>query len=1084
MSNDDDSRTRRGRAGSPAVPVQLTGSQKDKPIVGFATSISAPQAQTSLEKAEKKKEKVKDPKDKSKTSLKALQEKSKLGKSSKGEEEGGLLTSSSSTLIQVQLTEEELQRSDVTLVTLQVLCPTISGQTLAVCGSVKQLGEWDQSASKKLTYIKGATIKDFNWKLGISLPSDLYFEYKYLLLDDAGNMLRWEQRSNREVQLMGTKGYRLMDEWQVEHIDQELTQLEEAKRARFEQELQKLEEEAQESINRRHEIIRAREEALELALPKSSDEEAKAKALEAIIEEERLEKQRKMEEEARKREQDRKKALDEMKAKEDERKRELDAELQKIEEERARVRDERKKRIEEAKRRREEEEEKKKQDEADYEKRRAARYARRGDSIEQPKVAAPAAAAPTPSPLAVEAVEAEEDDFEKKRAEMRRVRDLKLQRELEEQKKLEEARLLREDERKKRLAERRANRVDAAQAEEKQRQEREEAQKREEEEKQARKKEREAKTEEFRKDLQAHAVANAAVAQKYGVTRVQKEVPFPNSVRFPLNLLRDPEEKQRQEREEAQKREEEEKQARKKEREAKTEEFRKDLQAHAVANAAVAQKYGVTRVQKEVPFPNSVRFPLNLLRDPEGNLSHEYIRDHFLKEGRLELDCAAQIIKDATALLKSEPNLLALAAPIVVCGDLHGQYYDLVTKLMDLAGTPDYQPYLFLGDYVDRGHFSTEIIFYLLTLKLQFPQRIFLLRGNHECRSVSAHYNFKTECLYKYDSSIYELFMDAFDALPVAATVETPHGKYLCLHAGLGPSIKTLEDIDKLDRFQEIPERGPLCDLVWADPVDESIPLTEKELGDWYLVNFKSNPTRGCSYIFGNAAVSRFLETNGLKAIIRGHEVQKYGYTEHTFKRTDVEGPLVVTIFSAPNYCDKYENLGAFINLTDSECRFNQITWTEHPYVLPQYLDAFTFSLPFIAENVAKVLLNALRWCINTMAETEEDSEALKTVRDKLRAKNKGISKLMILLKLQRAANEDMIRPYASRYEFNLSMFEKAIQEDHNNELRPLMDPRKLFKNKSTPAFVQAEMNTRRPVMSQRQSTFAFSAKSASFAFL
>eukprot|EP01103_Thecamoeba_quadrilineata_P014555 TRINITY_DN4367_c0_g1_i2.p1 TRINITY_DN4367_c0_g1~~TRINITY_DN4367_c0_g1_i2.p1 ORF type:complete len:1009 (+),score=340.30 TRINITY_DN4367_c0_g1_i2:53-3079(+) len=1008
MSNDDDSRTRRGRAGSPAVPVQLTGSQKDKPIVGFATSISAPQAQTSLEKAEKKKEKVKDPKDKSKTSLKALQEKSKLGKSSKGEEEGGLLTSSSSTLIQVQLTEEELQRSDVTLVTLQVLCPTISGQTLAVCGSVKQLGEWDQSASKKLTYIKGATIKDFNWKLGISLPSDLYFEYKYLLLDDAGNMLRWEQRSNREVQLMGTKGYRLMDEWQVEHIDQELTQLEEAKRARFEQELQKLEEEAQESINRRHEIIRAREEALELALPKSSDEEAKAKALEAIIEEERLEKQRKMEEEARKREQDRKKALDEMKAKEDERKRELDAELQKIEEERARVRDERKKRIEEAKRRREEEEEKKKQDEADYEKRRAARYARRGDSIEQPKVAAPAAAAPTPSPLAVEAVEAEEDDFEKKRAEMRRVRDLKLQRELEEQKKLEEARLLREDERKKRLAERRANRVDAAQAEE----------------------------------------------------------------------------KQRQEREEAQKREEEEKQARKKEREAKTEEFRKDLQAHAVANAAVAQKYGVTRVQKEVPFPNSVRFPLNLLRDPEGNLSHEYIRDHFLKEGRLELDCAAQIIKDATALLKSEPNLLALAAPIVVCGDLHGQYYDLVTKLMDLAGTPDYQPYLFLGDYVDRGHFSTEIIFYLLTLKLQFPQRIFLLRGNHECRSVSAHYNFKTECLYKYDSSIYELFMDAFDALPVAATVETPHGKYLCLHAGLGPSIKTLEDIDKLDRFQEIPERGPLCDLVWADPVDESIPLTEKELGDWYLVNFKSNPTRGCSYIFGNAAVSRFLETNGLKAIIRGHEVQKYGYTEHTFKRTDVEGPLVVTIFSAPNYCDKYENLGAFINLTDSECRFNQITWTEHPYVLPQYLDAFTFSLPFIAENVAKVLLNALRWCINTMAETEEDSEALKTVRDKLRAKNKGISKLMILLKLQRAANEDMIRPYASRYEFNLSMFEKAIQEDHNNELRPLMDPRKLFKNKSTPAFVQAEMNTRRPVMSQRQSTFAFSAKSASFAFL
>jgi len=298
------------------------------------------------------------------------------------------------------------------------------------------------------------------------------------------------------------------------------------------------------------------------------------------------------------------------------------------------------------------------------------------------------------------------------------------------------------------------------------------------------------------------------------------------------------------------------------------------------------------------------------------------------------------------------------------------------------------------------------------------------------------------------------------------------------VHAGLGPGIKTLDDIRKLERIAEIPERGPLCDLVWADPVNEEISLSEKELGDWMLMNFKLNTTRGCSSIYGNAAVSRFLEQNGLCCIVRGHEVQKYGFFEHMFKRTDLACPMVITVFSAPNYCDKYENLGAFLKFTDTEYQINQMTWTEHPFVIPQYVDAFTFTLPFIAENFAKVLLNALAYCIDAMETSgEKDSEALKVIKDKFKQKNQGISKLMLILKSQRKINEEMVSAFSSKYQQNLSMFEKAINEDKNNELRPVWDPKKLSKNKSSPALKQAAMGTRRPVVPQRQSTFHFSGK-------
>lgn len=162
------------------------------------------------------------------------------------------------------------------------------------------------------------------------------------------------------------------------------------------------------------------------------------------------------------------------------------------------------------------------------------------------------------------------------------------------------------------------------------------------------------------------------------------------------------------------------------------------------------------------------------------------MKTHFLREGRLLKQDAIDLIRAAKGVLEKEPNLLRLRDPIAVCGDLHGQFYDLV-KLLEVAGDPAKTQYLFLGDYVDRGCFSTEVLFYLFALKLAYPKSLFLLRGNHECRHLTSFFNFKEECIFKYDLEIYEEFMKCFDALPLAACL---NDKFLCMHGGLSPDVE------------------------------------------------------------------------------------------------------------------------------------------------------------------------------------------------------------------------------------------------------------------------------------------------------
>ena len=242
-------------------------------------------------------------------------------------------------------------------------------------------------------------------------------------------------------------------------------------------------------------------------------------------------------------------------------------------------------------------------------------------------------------------------------------------------------------------------------------------------------------------------------------------------------------------------------------------------------------------------------------------------------------------------ILCEENNVQPVDAPVIVCGDIHGQFYDLLNIFKVGGEIPD-KKYLFLGDYVDRGYNSVETLEYLLCLKLKYQGRITLLRGNHESRQICFSYGFYEEITRKYgNANPWRYFNDLFDYLPIAAIIE---GKIFCVHGGLSPLISTVDQIRLINRKQEIPHEGAYCDLMWSDPDD---------IEAWVISQ------RGAGYVFGWKVVNEFNRINDLTLVCRAHQLVNEGY-KYWFKDKNL-----VTVWSAPNYCYRCGNKASILKL-------------------------------------------------------------------------------------------------------------------------------------------------------------------------
>jgi len=285
--------------------------------------------------------------------------------------------------------------------------------------------------------------------------------------------------------------------------------------------------------------------------------------------------------------------------------------------------------------------------------------------------------------------------------------------------------------------------------------------------------------------------------------------------------------------------------------------------------------------------------------------------EYFKSEKNLCTKYAASILLKALKVFKKVPTIVDLNLPkVTVCGDTHGQFYDLL-HIFEIAGYPsEDNPFVFNGDFVDRGSFSCEVILTLLCFKILYPKHFHLTRGNHETVAMTSMYGFQGEANKKYSSEIYELFMEVFNWLPLGIIINK---EALVVHGGIpkDPGVK-IEDFRKIDRARQPPNTGYFCDLVWADPQPEP--------------GFGVSP-RGVSHRFGPDISKRFLDDNNLKYLVRSHEMKEGGYEIAHDGR-------VITVFSAPNYCDTMGNKGAVIIFREGkDLEFKTFEAQPHPNI-------------------------------------------------------------------------------------------------------------------------------------------------------
>lgn len=271
--------------------------------------------------------------------------------------------------------------------------------------------------------------------------------------------------------------------------------------------------------------------------------------------------------------------------------------------------------------------------------------------------------------------------------------------------------------------------------------------------------------------------------------------------------------------------------------------------------------------------------------------------------GKLTLEVmeVRDMVQKAQSILDAEPAVLTFTQSIErhfsVIGDLHGNI-DVLLRIFDQLGYPPKTSYIFLGDYVDRGTHSCEVLTLLYALKVLYPDNIFLLRGNHEFKQICT--DFKKECTCKLGGQACEEIIQSFDKLPIAAIV----GDNFLVHAGFSPSVTGLSDLTTMTKplQDEFDITSSIADYLWSDPVAD-------------VEDFEENTQRGAGKFYGPSATSAFLRKCGLQRIIRGHEACMDGF-DWPFGE---DNRSVLTVFSSDDYCEMGNDAAAVTISSNSD---------------------------------------------------------------------------------------------------------------------------------------------------------------------
>lgn len=278
-----------------------------------------------------------------------------------------------------------------------------------------------------------------------------------------------------------------------------------------------------------------------------------------------------------------------------------------------------------------------------------------------------------------------------------------------------------------------------------------------------------------------------------------------------------------------------------------------------------------------------------------------------LRRGELlEVKEIEDICSRAIEIFITEPNIQNIPAPAKVCGDIHGQFYDLL-NIFRIHGTPKNSRFVFLGDYVDRGFHSLECILILLIYKIKHPENVVLLRGNHENFKICKFYGFYDEVLLKYkNANVWRIVCEVFSFLNIGCIIS---GRVFCVHGGISENTTSIDSLQAVDRIQTIIEDELINDLLWSDPKSEGTAF-EYESSTGITKN-----RRGQGVNFGIDIAHHFLEFNDMVRIVRSHQMANRGYKFNFPDRS------CVTVWSAPNYCYRHANLASVMDVkSDMVC--------------------------------------------------------------------------------------------------------------------------------------------------------------------